>query len=255
MFHTTEYIFELLGTALLIFLSFTGVYVSNLLGMPALLQYVTVGLFAAAAILIVIYSFLGKRSGGHINPSVTIAFWMDGFLEKMDAIFYILSQLVGGVIGAWVAYALYRGTARNNMLSFPTVDYPVGVVWVLEFVITLLLITVVFTFSRSTKWGPYTGWGVAIYAFLITVVFASVSDLSLNPAVSFGTAVLFALWGPLVIYSTAAVVGTVAAVYFLRSEAAKPICPKMCHKTREECLFTCTCEYKSELPRSMRSNA
>ena len=67
---------------------------------------VAMGLTAIA----LIYSPWGKRSGAHMNPSVTLTFWRLGKIKSIDALFYIVFQFLGG----WVGVALVRG-ARSRM--------------------------------------------------------------------------------------------------------------------------------------------
>ena len=58
------------------------------------------GLAMGSTAIAIIYSPWGKRSGAHINPSTTLTFFRLGKIDKWDAMFYVASQFIGGLIGA-----------------------------------------------------------------------------------------------------------------------------------------------------------
>src|SRR5262252_5143158 len=64
------------------------------------------------------FSPLGKRSGAHFNPAVTLTFWRLGKVKNWDTIFYIIAQFTGGIMGVF-AVALFVRMA----LSHPKVNY------------------------------------------------------------------------------------------------------------------------------------
>ena len=61
---------------------------------------------------------VGQRSGAHLNPAVTLAFWRLGKVEGWDALFYVLAQFVGG----WLGVVLAPRSGRS-VLSDPTVNF------------------------------------------------------------------------------------------------------------------------------------
>src|SRR5439155_16567218 len=79
-----------------------------------MLMGISMGLTAIS----IIYSPWGKQSGAHINPSTTFTFFRLGKVAKWDAIFYIVSQFVGGVAGAVLA-----ATVLSRWVSHPSVNY------------------------------------------------------------------------------------------------------------------------------------
>lgn len=244
--HWKEYSYEFLGTAILLFLGLVGISLANLKTLPSVLKHLIVGLSFAIAIVIVVYSFLGRRSAGHINPAVTVAFCMIGSMENIDAIFYIIAQLAGAVFGSWVAFLVFNWKSPLLALILPSLDYPVLLILCVETTITLLLIVIIFSFASSEKSGKFTGLGVGVYIALVTVLFASISGASLNPARSFGPVVLLLHFNHLWIYVTGPILGAIIAVHLFRVEAKgmRPKCSKLCYKTDAECLFKCRCEYK-----------
>jgi len=67
-----------------------------------------------------IYSPWGRRSGAHMNPSVTLAFARVGHVQPWDAVFYMLAQFAGGLAGVALMARLLRG-----WLAHPDVNYVV----------------------------------------------------------------------------------------------------------------------------------
>jgi len=73
------------------------------------LRRVLMGLAMGATAIAIIYSPIGKRSGAHFNPGVTLTFLRLGKIARWDAAFYIAAQFIGGVAGvALAAIALAR---------------------------------------------------------------------------------------------------------------------------------------------------
>ncbi|GAI84799.1 unnamed protein product [marine sediment metagenome] len=143
--HWKEYLYEFLGSAILLFLGLGGIFLANLETLPSVLKYLIIGLSFALAIVIVVYSLLGRRSGGHINPAVTVAFWMNGLMENIDAIFYIIAQLAGAVFGSWAAFLIFNWRSPLLALTLPSLDYPLLLILCVETIIAFLLITIIFS--------------------------------------------------------------------------------------------------------------
>src|SRR5215475_1683264 len=72
------------------------------------LRRLLMGIAMGLTAITIIYSPWGKQSGAHINPSTTFTFFRLGKVAKWDAIFYILSQFVGGLAGAVLAAAYFQ---------------------------------------------------------------------------------------------------------------------------------------------------
>ena len=66
----------------------------------------------------IFYSPCGKRSGAHINPSVTLAFFLLGKIRGFDAVFYVFAQFVGGIAGVGVAALLVGAPLANPAVNF-----------------------------------------------------------------------------------------------------------------------------------------
>ena len=104
------------------------------------------GIAMGSTAIALVFSPLGKRSGAHFNPAVTLTFWRLGKVKNWDAMFYIIAQFIGGIVGVF-AVALFVREA----LSHPTVNYaatlpgPQGmaIAFIAEFAIAFVLMSVV----------------------------------------------------------------------------------------------------------------
>src|SRR5438105_11364110 len=76
------------------------------------------GIAMGSTAIALIFSPLGKRSGAHFNPAVTLTFWRLGKVKNWDAVFYIIAQFAGGIVGV-VAVAVFVRAA----LADPAVNY------------------------------------------------------------------------------------------------------------------------------------
>src|SRR5437667_12774698 len=76
------------------------------------------GLATGGTAIALVFSPLGKRSGAHFNPAVTLTFWRLGKVKNWDAFFYVIAQFIGGIAGVFVVALFVRGA-----LSHPAVHY------------------------------------------------------------------------------------------------------------------------------------
>jgi len=117
------------------------------------------GMAMGGTAIALIFSPLGKRSGGHFNPAVTLTFWRLGKVKSWDAFFYIMAQFIGGIAGVLLV-SLFATMA----LADPSVNYvatlpgPRGiwVAFVAELVIAFILMSVVLRVSNTPHLARYT---------------------------------------------------------------------------------------------------
>jgi aquaporin Z len=200
------------------------------------------GMAMGGTAIALIFSPLGKRSGAHFNPAVTLTFWRLGKVKNWDAVFYAVAQFIGAIAGVF-AVTLFAGEA----LSHPTVNYVatlpgmqgVIVAFIAEFVIAFVLMLVVLRVSNTPHIARYTGlFAGALVAIYITLE-SPLSGMSMNPARTFGSAFVGHLWTGLWIYFTAPVLAMqLAAAFYLRGKP--PVyCAKYHHYNRHRCIFNC----------------
>ncbi|MCO5249709.1 MAG: MIP family channel protein [Chitinophagales bacterium] len=143
---------------------------------------------------------IGGISGSHINPAVTIAMLVAGKMKSSDAGAYIVAQLVGAVLGAYVLMTIMNGMPGFSMEEWALGSNGWGVGYQNEFnttsaFVTELVMTFLFLFTIlgvTSKWGNSTMAGVTIgfALFAIHLFTIPVTGTSVNPARSFGPALL-----------------------------------------------------------------
>jgi glycerol uptake facilitator-like aquaporin len=92
-----------------------------------LIRRMLVGMAMGLTALALIYSRWGRQSGAHMNPAVTLAFLRLGLVRSVDGAFYILSQVVGGVLGVlggiWTAFWVYLLAPPLGMVAAAQVHH------------------------------------------------------------------------------------------------------------------------------------
>ncbi len=188
---------ECIGTALLVAvgLSFVildwgaGSLVARLIPYVPYRRLLTGFLFGGTGCLVTL-SPVGKISGAHINPAVSIAFWMRGKMKTHAMLAYIISQMLGAVAGS--VPLLLWGAQGKSIHYGNTVPGQAGIIAALigEAITTACLITVIFSFVGSPKLRNYTPFTMPfLYGFMVWAE-SALSGTSDNPARSFGPAVI-----------------------------------------------------------------
>jgi aquaporin Z len=210
----------------------------------SLLRSALIGLAMALTAVSIIYSGWGKQSGAHMNPAMTLTFFRLGKIEPWDAFFYVVAQFVGGMSGVAIASLLL-----GMVIAHPFVNYavtrpgPLGVsvAFLAEVLISFVLLLTILTVSNSKRWARYTGlFGGALIASYITFE-APLSGMSMNPARTFGSALLAKSFGALWLYFVAPPMGMLAAAeVYVRLRSIRAVhCAKFHHNNNKRCIFRC----------------
>ena len=247
--HWPEYAAELLGTAFLVFAGVsavvfdfgTGSPLAHVLPDPSTRRLITGLLFAGSGSLVAI-SPLGKLSGGHINPAVTLAFWAHGKMHHFDLGGYILGQLLGAIIGSLLVALVWGGYAASvgYGTTVPGAVYPLWMVFLAEVSLTFLLVSSIFLFvssHRLMRWTPLMVW---ILVAVMVWLEAPISGTSLNPARSFGPALVSWFWHYHWLYWVAPPLGALLAVgafRFLSRGARDVLTGKLFHVPHYRSVF------------------
>jgi aquaporin Z len=202
------------------------------------------GMAMGATAVLIIHSPMGKRSGAHFNPAITLSYLRLGKITKWDALFYVAFQFIRGVFGVVVS-ALVLGRS----LAAPTVDYAVTVpgqygtvaAFFAELFMSTLLMGVVLWFSNRPFLANYTGYLVGILISLFVLFFAPVSGFSINPARTTASAVFANVWTAGWLYFTAPLLGMMCAaeVYVRIYRPASVLCAKLHPDAKYACPFIC----------------
>jgi glycerol uptake facilitator protein len=186
-------------------------------------DWFAIGFAFAIAIAAMIYA-LGRVSGAHINPAVTIALWATKRFSTADSVAYIVSQLVGGAIGS-LLFALSAGMNAVTIgglgatAPFPGIGY--GQAILVEAIGTFVLMLAIMGVAVDKRAPP--GFAGLVIGFTVGAVITTTGNLtgaSLNTARTFGPYLgdwLLGganLWYYFPIYIIGPIVGAVGAAFF-----------------------------------------
>ena len=187
----TRLLSELLGTYLLVLVGpGTAAAVALSGGVPSFEAFLIIG-FAFAAIVTTLILILGKTSGAHIDPAITIAHTIAGKTERAMLVPYVVFQIVGALLGGFTLRLIFSpfglpGDLGTTKLA-SGVSVPAGIL--LETGGTFVLAMSGFIASSRIHNKPGEGLLVAVTLFIIIQVLGPLTNASLNPARSLGPAV------------------------------------------------------------------
>jgi MIP family channel proteins len=161
-------------------------------------------------VMAMIYA-LGDASGAHFNPVVSLAFALKRLFPWSWLVPYWAAQLAGALLGALILRAMF-GEAAAAGISRPVLVGS-GTALAIETILTAILVTVILgTADRHRLIGPNAALAVGATIALCGLVALPLEGASMNPARSFGPAVVGGSLGDLWIYWIGPVVGAVIAV-------------------------------------------
>lgn len=201
------------------------------------------GAMGTTAVLLIV-SPLGQRSGAHFNPAVTLTFYALGKIRGQDAVFYLGSQFLGGLLGVQVADFLIGPPLSHPVVNHVATVPGSGGMWVAfgaELAISMGLMLTVLTVSNKREWSRYTPFVAGSLVALFIFFEAPLSGMSMNPARTLGSAVGAWEWRAIWIYFVAPVAGmlTAALLYRLMFGGDAVLCAKLHHHNRARCIFRC----------------
>lgn len=187
-----RYVCEFAGTLALVLVGCSAAVIGSPTGA------LQIGIAFGMTITAVAYAF-GAISGAHVNPAVSVAMWAAGRLPARDLPGYIIAQLLGGIAGAALlalVLSVKGGTfvaatgnlAQNGFGPGMFGGYSLIAVVIVEFLATLVFALVILGATRDVK--PIAGLVIGLTLVALHLAFLNVDGLSVNPARSFGPAVL-----------------------------------------------------------------
>lgn len=221
---------ELAGTALLVGVGCSIVILDFGFGSPLVTLVPDAGvrraltgfLFGSVGAFVAL-SPVGKVSGAHINPAVTLAFWLEGRMKTHLAMGYAIAQVAGGVLGALALRAW--GTMGASVAFASTRPGPAGP-WIAtlgEAAATFCLVAGLFLFLGHQRLRPFTpALFPFLYAFLVWVE-APLSGTSTNPARSLGPGIVAGAQPGWWVYWLGPLLGTIAGVAIHRAPWARSL--------------------------------
>ena len=168
---------------------------------------------------------IGPVSGCHINPAVSLAMLITGKLSKKDFVCYVLSQIIGGIIGAGILYAILKSSnlgvanlGTNGYAANSGVGLTLLSAILVEVILTFVFIYTILGVTNDKSKGNVAGLVIGLTLAFVHLIGIKLTGTSVNPARSLGPA-LFAggealkqVW----VFIVAPLVGAVIATYIFK---------------------------------------
>jgi aquaporin Z len=174
-------------------------------------RFLALGVLVAPFVAALALSPVGRVSGAHLNPAVTLAFWVHGRLGPYDLAGYLAAQLAGGLAGAVAGRALLPRAAWESIggaVTHPSV--PAAAAFTLEAGMTALLLVVVLVFTSNERLERLTPLVIVPVLTAIIWLGSPWTGASINPARSEGPALAFGDFADLWLYLLAPTVAGLA---------------------------------------------
>lgn len=180
---------ELIGTAVLVFF---GCGAAVLAGFDVVGQ---LGIALAFGFAIVAMAYgIGPVSGCHVNPAVSLGAFIAGRMSAKDMVIYWIAQFIGALIGAIILGSIAKtGFAQLGQNGFDAGSpggYGLQAALIFEIVATAIFLIAILGVTGAKGHGAFAGVSIGITLAVIHIVGIQVTGVSVNPARSFGPAVL-----------------------------------------------------------------
>ena len=202
---------ELLGTFFLVLVAAGGGVMGQ--AFPNTISR-TAAVIAPGLMVLAIILFMGKVSGAHLNPAVSIAFALRGDFPWRRVPGYIVVQLIGACLAAWFVQAVINVSASYGS-NYPAHSYTSLDAFWMETILTLGLVSVILgTASGAQNLGVFGALGVGGYIALAGLWGSPISGASMNPARTFGPDLVSADFTAYWVYVAGPLLGAALAVGF-----------------------------------------
>lgn len=199
------YIAEAIGTAVLVMIGCgTAIVTGNI---------VAIALAFGLSVVAMAYC-IGRISGCHINPAISLGMFIDGRMKKEDFIMYIVFQFIGGLVGAALLYLIITqtgwyadfggkdwladtGFGTNGFRDGTAATYQVAMFGaiVVEILLTFVFVLAALGVTSTKATAAQGGIVIGLALTLVHLMGIGLTGTSVNPARSFGPAVFLAIAG------------------------------------------------------------
>lgn len=207
-----------------------------------------VGAVSGVILTGLILSPLGKRSGGHMNPAVTLTLWLMKLFPGRSVLPYVLAQLAGSAAGVALGRLAWGDRAALPMVNYaairPAETWQPASVFVAELLGMLVLIALIGFLLDRPRWARTVPYVIGLYVGLVIAFLGPRSGGSINPARQFGPAALSGETIDLWIYLVAPMLGAALGVlthHLLTRRAHRPHPRSRRHQARTAAPLPLTC--------------
>ena len=165
---------------------------------------------------------IGHISGCHLNPAVTVGLWAGGKHPVGEVLPYIVAQVLGGIVGAYVlltiasgapGFDLAGGLASNGYGEHSPGGYSLAAGFLTEVVMTMMFLIIILGVIHHRAPAGFAGIAIGLGLTLIHLISIPVTNTSVNPARSTGPALMVGDWalGQLWLFWVAPIIGALIA--------------------------------------------
>jgi len=195
-----KYVAEFIGTLILVFGGSVAI-LSNSAG------DLGIAFGFGLALLAGLYAF-GEVSGGHFNPIVSLAMFLDRRLSALDTIWYWIAQFLGAICASLLILILWA--SRDDVAKTATRSSSDARAFFLELIFSAIFVAVILQVTRSDRYGPSALLAIPLTLFTIHVALIPLTGASVNPARTFGPDLVGATgWSDIWIYLLAPPAGAI----------------------------------------------
>ena len=215
-----KYFAELFGTMVLVLIGCGSAVFAGAAQPFTMVGTLGVALAFGLSVIAMAYT-IGKISGCHINPAVTIGVWASGKISGRDAVMYIIFQIIGAILGSAILFVIANGwettTTQTGANGFA--DGKMLPAFVAEMVFTFIFVMVILGTTSKGAFNKFAGLVIGLTLAAIIIVCIPITGTSVNPARSIGPAIFEVIGGNLLamkqlwLFIVAPIIGAIIASY------------------------------------------
>lgn len=215
-----KWVSEFLGTFALVFAGTGAIIINDMFG--GVITHPGIAITFGLIVMAMIYA-VGDISGAHLNPAVTVGFWLAARLPGRHIPRYVISQFLGAFAGSLLLKLIFPQHPTLGS-TLPAINL-VGA-FVFEIVLTFFLMFVIIHVATGAKEkGLMAGVAIGATVALAAMFAGPATGASMNPARSLAPAVFSGTFTHLWIYLTAPFIGSALAIFLCRSMDYEGCCP------------------------------
>jgi aquaporin Z len=238
-FHVAEWGAEFVGTAILVFAALSTLTIMFRPGsafedwIPSKsARLLLLGAVFAIIIVAIATSPLGRLSGAHLNPAVTLAFWITGHVHPHDLFGYWAAQILGGFAGVVALRAVWGGTAAGVNYGAISPSVGPGAAVLIEALMVAVMLGAMFLFLSEIRLARWTPVAAGVVVALATWLGATRTGTGLNFARTLGPNLVSGDWLDWWVYLVGPLLGAVLVATLWRAGPRIILTAKLFHDSR-----------------------
>ena len=182
-----KYLAEMIGTMVLVLMGCGSAVFAGTVQPFSSVGTLGVAFAFGLAVLTMVYT-IGKISGCHINPAITLGMLLSKRISGKDAGMYMIFQVIGAIIGSSILFILAKDSGSTTTLTGANGYHDLVPAFVAETVFTFIFLLVVLGSTSKGANTKFAGIAIGLALVLIHIVCIPITGTSVNPARSIGPA-------------------------------------------------------------------